>query len=74
MPQEDINAVLVFPAHWPASGVVRLKGGDPFVFGRGMEEVLGPARPPASWSRWSPASPARWACPVSPASPSPTGG
>ncbi len=67
MAQEHINAAIV--AHAKAGRfVVRLKGGDPYVFGRGYEEVLACAEAGCRASS-SPASRARSRCRPSRGSP-----
>ena len=50
LPQAGINALLVKLAG-EGKRVVRLKGGDPFIFGRGGEEMEACSRP-ATPSRW----------------------
>ena len=48
MTQDDINAVLVARAK-EGRNVVRLKGGDPFVFGRGGEEAEACVKAKIAW-------------------------
>lgn len=49
MSQEEINSMLIELGS-SSSSVVRLKGGDPFVFGRGGEEALALQKAGVPWS------------------------
>jgi uroporphyrin-III C-methyltransferase/precorrin-2 dehydrogenase/sirohydrochlorin ferrochelatase len=53
--QAEIDRILVREAS-AGKVVARLKGGDPFIFGRAAEEMAA-LQTPASRSRWCPASP-----------------
>jgi uroporphyrin-III C-methyltransferase / precorrin-2 dehydrogenase / sirohydrochlorin ferrochelatase len=46
--QQEINRIIIERAH-AGKRVVRFKGGDPFVFGRGFEEVLACAEAGVTW-------------------------
>ncbi len=72
VPQEEINALLVRLAR-AGKRVVRLKGGDPYIFGRGGEEAEVLAAE-GILSRWFPGSPPAWRRWRGSASRSPTGG
>ena len=70
MTQDEINALLVDLGRRHPT-VVRLKGGDPFIFGRGGEEALALDDAGIAW-RSCRASRRRTRCPPTPGSRSPS--
>jgi uroporphyrin-III C-methyltransferase len=49
-PQGDINALLIHLARQGRRSIVRLKGGDPFIFGRACEEIEALEAAGIAWS------------------------